>query len=205
MRQWLLEHGFSLTTVQLAAGVFHVRISCILVLGRISFIVLLSAQLCCVTALKAMDRCSLDKNAILFITYKTCVHLVSSRWLFHAQIFNRNPHLQCCFSTAGDLGNGLQLLPEKQSLDGAWSTLGRDCGCFRLCELEGLLDRERHILPTCPQTVWCSCKLMRIQIALITAENLHHCYNLPSWQLRIWFPWSLFCLQNQLPWSPRQG
>lgn len=62
MGQWLLEYGFPHTAVHLAAGVFHIRISCILVLGRISFIVLLSAQLCCVPVLRAMDRCSLGKK-----------------------------------------------------------------------------------------------------------------------------------------------
>lgn len=49
--QRLLEHGFPHTAVQLAAGIFHIRVSCILLLGRISFIVLLSAQLCCVAVL----------------------------------------------------------------------------------------------------------------------------------------------------------
>lgn len=52
------------------------------------------------------------------------------------------PHLEYCFRLAGNLGNNVRLLPEKHTPDGAWVTLGRDCGCFRLCELEDLLDRE---------------------------------------------------------------
>lgn len=78
MGQWLLEHGFPHTVVQLAAGVFHIRISCILVLSRISFVVLLSSQLCCVTILWAMDKCSLEKNPILLIAYQAPYHLVRS-------------------------------------------------------------------------------------------------------------------------------
>lgn len=43
---------------------------------------------------------------------------------------------------AGDLGSGLELLPEKHSADGAQGSLGRACGCSWLGELEGSLDRE---------------------------------------------------------------
>lgn len=42
----------------LETGLFHIRVSCTLVLVKISFIVLLPAQLCCVTALRAMERWS---------------------------------------------------------------------------------------------------------------------------------------------------
>lgn len=41
---------------KLEIGVFHIRISCTLVLGRITFIFLLPAQLCSVAALRAMGR-----------------------------------------------------------------------------------------------------------------------------------------------------
>lgn len=55
---------------QLETGVFHTRISCTLVLGKITFLFLPPAQLCCVAALWAMGKWSSGK----------IIHVIHSLW-----------------------------------------------------------------------------------------------------------------------------
>lgn len=55
---WSNDCWISQNHCLLETGLFHIRVSCTLVLVKISFIALLPAQLSCVTALRAMERWS---------------------------------------------------------------------------------------------------------------------------------------------------
>lgn len=58
---------------QLETGLLYIRVSCTLVLGKITFIVLLPAQLCCVAALWAMERWSSGaKIRIIHYLWNSC-------------------------------------------------------------------------------------------------------------------------------------
>lgn len=72
LQQWLLEHGFRKTTVNWKLGC-STSVSCTLVLGKITFIVLLPAQLCCVAALQAMERWSSgEKIHVIHYLWSSC-------------------------------------------------------------------------------------------------------------------------------------